>query len=165
MVVQGLTKRLSKLDAAKELEVSPTTIDRMIARGELQTEQEPKGTRYKVWVLLPDDEPLAPSGSPVEQSGDEPEDKSRDAPSLAKGESGMEELIRLRLQVKNIEDLATYRGELLHEAGRREQLLLEQLAASQKNLEAVTLALNPGPKPVEKPRRSWWPWRRNDATR
>ncbi len=121
MVVQGLTKRLSKLDAAKELEVSPTTIDRMISRGELQTEQEPKGSRYKVWVLLPDDEPLAPSGSPVEQSGD----KSRDAPSLAKGESGMEELIRLRLQVKNIEDLATYRGELLNEAGRREQLLLE----------------------------------------
>ena len=77
----------------------------------------------------------------------------------------MEELIRLRLQVKNIEDLATYRGELLNEAGRREQLLLEQLAASQKNLEAVTLALNPGPKPVEKPRRGWWPWRRNDATR
>ena len=110
-------------------------------------------------MLLPDDEPLAPSGSPVEQSGDEPEDKSRDAPSLAKGESGMEELIRLRLQVKNIEDLATYRGELLNEAGRREQLLLEQLAASQKNLEAVTLALNPGPKPAEKPRRSWWPWR------
>ena len=111
MVVQGLTRRLSKLEAAKELEVSPTTVDRMIARGELQTEQEPRGTRYKVWVLLPDDEPLAPSGSPVEQSGDESEDKSRDAPSLAKGESGMEELIRLRLQVKNIEDLATYRGE------------------------------------------------------
>ena len=161
MVVQGLTRRLSKLEAAKALEVSPTTINRMISRGELQTEQEPRGSRYKVWVLLPDDEPLAPSGSPVEQSGD----KSRDAPSLAKGESDMEELIRLRLQVKNIEDLATYRGELLNEAGRREQLLLEQLAASQKNLEAVTLALNPGPKPVEKPRRSWWPWRRNDATR
>ena len=32
MVVQGLTRRLSKLDAAKELEVSPTTIDRMITR-------------------------------------------------------------------------------------------------------------------------------------
>ena len=164
MVVQGLTKRLSKLDAAKELEVSPTTIDRMIARGELQTEQEPKGTRYKVWVLLPDDEPLAPSGSPVEQSGDEPGDK----PSVAKGESDIEELIRLRLQVKNIEDLATYRGELLNEAGRREQLLLEQLAASQKNLEAVTLALNPGhapvERPVERPRRSWWPWSRNNPS-
>ena len=75
-------------------------------------------------------------------------------------ESHTEELIRLRLQVKNIEDLATYRAELLNEAGRREQLLLEQLSASHKNLEAVTLALNPGPRPVEKPRRSWWPWQR-----
>ena len=43
MVVQGLTRRLSKLDAAKALEVSPTTIDRMIARGELQTEAGTQG--------------------------------------------------------------------------------------------------------------------------
>ena len=83
-----------------------------------------------------------------------------DEPALTIEESHTEELIRLRLQVKNIEDLATYRAELLNEAGRREQLLLEQLAASHKNLEAVTLALNPGPRPVEKPRRSWWPWQR-----
>ena len=162
MVAEGLTKRLSKLEAAKALEVSPTTVDRMIARGELQTEREPRGTRYKVWVLLPDDESVTPSGEPVEQSEDEPGDKSRDAPSVTKDESDIEELIRLRLQVKNIEDLATYRGELLNEAGRREQLLLDQLAASQKNLETVTLALNPGQKPVEKRRRGWWPWwRRN----
>ena len=41
-------------------------------------------------------------------------------------------------------------------------MLLDQLAASQKNLEAVTLALNPGHGPVEKtPRRSWWPWKRD----
>ena len=45
MVVQGLTRRLSKLDAAKELELSPTTIDRMIARGDLQTEHEARGSR------------------------------------------------------------------------------------------------------------------------
>ena len=48
MVVQGLTKRLSKLDAAKELEVSPTTIDRMISPGRTPngagTQGEP-GTR------------------------------------------------------------------------------------------------------------------------
>ena len=152
MVVEGLTRRLSKLEAAKALEVSPTTVDRMIGRGELQTEQEPRGTRYKVWVLLPDDEPDPPAGLPVEESMDEP--------SFTIEESHTEELIRLRLQVKNIEDLATYRAELLNEAGRREQLLLEQLSASHKNLEAVTLALNPGPRPVEKPRRSWWPWQR-----
>ena len=156
MVVEGLTRRLSKLDAAKALGVSPTTVDRMIGRGELQTEQEPRGTRYKVWILLPDDEPDPPAGLPVEESAD----KSVDEPALTIEESHTEELIRLRLQVKNIEDLATYRGELLNEAGRREQLLLEQLAASHKNLEAVTLALNPGPTPLKKSRRSWWPWQR-----
>ena len=64
MVVQGLTRRLSKLEAAQALEVSPTTIDRMIARGELQTEHETRGSRYKVWVLLPDDEPASPLESP-----------------------------------------------------------------------------------------------------
>ena len=53
MVVQGLTKRLSKLDAAKELEVSPTTIDRMIARGELQTEQEPRGAVIRCGCFSP----------------------------------------------------------------------------------------------------------------
>ena len=146
MVVQGLTRRLSKLDAAKELEVSPTTIDRMIGRGELQTEQEPRGSRYKVWVILPDGEP----GSPSEEPRDSPGGQSGDGPLPTMDESTMEELIRLRLQVKNIEDLATYRAELLNEAGRREQLILEQLAASQRNLEAVTLALNPGPAPLSR---------------
>ena len=107
MVAEGLTKRLSKLEAAKALEVSPTTVDRMIARGELQTDREPRGTRYKVWVLLPDDESVTPSGEPVEQSEDEPGDKSWDAPSVTRDESDIEELIRLRLQVKNIEDLET----------------------------------------------------------
>ena len=68
---------------------------------------------------------------------------------------------RLRLQVKNLEDLATYRGELLNQAGQREQLLLDQLTARQKNLASVTLALNPRHAPVERPRRSWWPWRRS----
>ena len=156
-VIQGLTRRLSKLDAAKELEVSPTTIDRMITRGELQTEQEARGSRYKVWILLPEDE----HGS----SGDSPGGE----PLSATDKSEVEELIRLRLQVKNLEDLSNYRNELLNQAGQREQLLMDQLTASQKNLASVTLALNPGHTPVERPaerpRRSWWPWKRNSDLR
>ena len=136
MVVQGLTRRLSKLDAAKELEVSPTTIDRMIARGELQTEQEARGSRYKVWVLLPEDEHGSSGNSPSGNPGGEP--------LSATDSSEAEELIRLRLQVKNLEQLADYRGELLNQAGQREQLLMDQLTASQKNLASVILALNPG---------------------
>ncbi len=157
MVVQGLTKRLSKLEAAKELEVSPTTIDRMIARGELETEQEPRGTRYKVWILLPEDE----HGSSEESPGGQPGAQAGDGEWNVTDKSEGEELIRLRLEVKNLEELATYRGELLNQAGEREQLLMEQLSASQKNLQAVTLALNPGHTLVERPRGSWWPWRRN----
>ena len=153
MVVQGLTRRLSKLEGAKELEVSPTTIDRMIARGEIQTEQEARGSRYKVWVLLPEDE----HGS----SGDPPDGQSGGEQLSATDKSEVEELIRLRLQVKNLEDLSNYRSELLNQAGQREQLLMDQLTASQKNLASVTLALNPGHAPMERPRRSWWPWRRS----
>ena len=162
MVVQGLTRRLSKLEAAKELEVSPTTVDRMIARGELQTEQEPRGTRYKVWVLLPEDE----NDSPGDSSKDSPAGQSGDGQLSATDKSEAEELISLRLQVKNLEDLSNYRNELLNQAGQREQLLMDQLTTSQKNLASVTLALNPGntpvERPVERPRRSWWPWSRND---
>ena len=78
----------------------------------------------------------------------------------ATDKSPVEELISLRLQVKNLEELSNYRADLLKEAGEREQLLMNQLAASQKNLEAVTLALNPGPTMVDKRSRPWWPWGR-----
>ena len=161
MVAEGLTKRLSKLEAAKALEVSPTTVDRMIGRGELQTEQEPRGSWYKVWILLPEDE----HGSSRDSSKDSPGGE----PLSATDRSEVEELISLRLQVKNLGELTDYRGELLNQAGQREQLLMDQLTASQKNLASVTLALNPGhtpvERPVERPRRSWWPWKRNTDLR
>ena len=48
--------RLSKLEAAMRLGVSPSTIDRMIQRGQLEAEKDPHGTRYKVWVLLDDEQ-------------------------------------------------------------------------------------------------------------
>lgn len=156
MVSQGLTRRYSKLEAAAKLDVSPTTIDRMIGRGELQTEREARGSRYKVWVMLPNDEPDSPATAPADSPADVPPDGSR----AVSDESEREDLISLRLQVKNLEDLASYRGDLLNEAGKREQLLMEQLSASQKNLEAVTLALNPGPAPAQKASRRWWPWQR-----
>ena len=76
--------RLSKLEAAMRLGVSPSTVDRMIQRGQLEAEKEPHGTRYKVWVLLDDeqtDEPGdSPPGQPVDESPDEPVDESPDEP-------------------------------------------------------------------------------------
>ena len=50
-----MTQRLTKLEAAARLDVSPSTIDRMIQRNELTIEKEPRGSRHKVWVLLEDD--------------------------------------------------------------------------------------------------------------
>ena len=50
-----MTRKVSKLDASRVLEVSPSTIDRRIERGELQIEHEPRGNSYKVWVLLDDE--------------------------------------------------------------------------------------------------------------
>ena len=43
-----MTRKVSKLDASRFLEVSPSTIDRRIERGELQIEHEPRGNSYKV---------------------------------------------------------------------------------------------------------------------
>ena len=43
--------RLSKQQAAAKLEVSTATIERKIQRGELKSEKEPHGSRYRVWVI------------------------------------------------------------------------------------------------------------------
>ena len=50
-----MTQRVTKLEAAAILDVSASTIDRMIKRGELGTETEPHGSRHKVWVLMDHD--------------------------------------------------------------------------------------------------------------
>ena len=49
-----MQQRLSKLEAAQRLGVSPSTLDRMIRRGELEIEREGRGDRAKVWVLAHD---------------------------------------------------------------------------------------------------------------
>ena len=63
-------------------------------------------------------------------------------PLPARDKSEVEELISLRLQVKNPEDLTTYRGELMNQGGEREQLLHEQLGAQPEEPDSS----NPGPE-------------------
>ena len=46
------TTRLTRQAAAERLLVSESTLDRMIRRGDLPTEKEKHGSRYKIWVLL-----------------------------------------------------------------------------------------------------------------
>ena len=76
-----MVQRLSKVDAAKVLQVHHSTVDRMIQRGELQVEREGHGRGAKVWVLLdgvaegapgdvPEGAPMAsPAGSPRSLNG------------------------------------------------------------------------------------------------
>ena len=60
-------------------------------------------------------------------------------PLPARDKSEVEELISLRLQVKNPEDLATYRGELMNQGREREQLLHEQLGAQPEEPDSSNL--------------------------
>ena len=136
-----MQQRLSKLEAAQRLGVSPSTLDRMIRRGELEIEREGRGDRAKVWVLAPGLSSDAPGGQPVD-AGPSPE-----AELAAAGE-----------QVRALQELADYRGKLLDEAEWRYRELLEELRRSQAMLEGLTRALPPGGT-EESPRgRRWWPF-------
>ena len=48
-------QRFTRQQAAKLLEVSLTTVDRMVRRGDLQMERDGPGERARVWVLLDDE--------------------------------------------------------------------------------------------------------------
>ena len=143
-----MQQRLSKLEAAQRLGVSPSTLDRMIRRGELEIEREGRGDRAKVWVLAPGLSSDAPGGQPVD-AGPSPE----------------AELAAAREQVRALQELADYRGKLLDYRGKlldeaewRYRELLEELRRSQAMLEGLTRALPPGGTEESSRRRRWWPF-------
>ena len=147
-----MTRRMTKLEAAAILDVSASTIDRMIKRGELETETEPHGSRHKVWVLMD-------QRGRRDQPGDGLLDRS-DEPAVAV----------LMQQVKGLEELVTYQREQLKDSDWRYQQLMEQLSASQKNVEALTRALPAPALDIETPEKGqevkrswWWPFRRQGA--
>ena len=179
--------RLSKLDAAARLGVSPSTIDRMIRRGELEAENEPHGTRYKVWVLF--------DGKSCDSSLDQSHDEvvSNHVPSVdpppdlsdpRHDESSLGKLTGLRERVKyaeeraqSLEELADYHKQLLADSEWRFQEVLQQLKQSQDNMATLMRAL-PAPAaepileepeqvavppvPEAPPRRwRWWPLGKN----
>ena len=61
--------RVTRNEAAAKLNISKSTLDRMIKRGELITETERHGHRHTVWVLLDDDvediSEVTPLGTPM----------------------------------------------------------------------------------------------------
>ena len=166
MSVQRYTKR----QAADRLGVSDSTLHRMVQRGELETERETRAGKTRVWVLVQEPGELSPE-SAVELSPDSEvkaqamsPDRSPPATELSPGSSPPEgdlstenEMILLRERVRNLEELAAYRAELLNQSDLRFHELLQQMATSQKSIETLTRALpEPRPEPAAKARRRWW---------
>ena len=50
-------RQLTKAEACRELAVSLSTLDRLIASGEIQVRREPRGGRHRIYVMLDDDLP------------------------------------------------------------------------------------------------------------
>ena len=160
-----MVHRLSKVDAAKVLQIHHSTIDRMIQRGELQVEREGHGSKSKVWVLL-DDALKGPSGDTSTASASSPDSSPRGSSSTPDDQPGDVsaelELATLRERVQLLEQLMENQRQQLVDADWRYQQLLEQLSASQRISENLTRSLSlPAPEVVDdKPaqHRRWWPF-------
>ena len=159
-----MAQKLTKMVAAARLDVSQSTIDRMIQRGELQIEKEPHGSRHRIWVMM-DDEEADDSANPSREVSDFPPDNSPD-PSVpsdlpSPDVSGEVEVAVLKERLKSLEELADYHRDLLKDSEWRYQQAMEQLSTSQRTVESLTRAL-PAPEPETGvvPRWSWWPFGR-----
>ena len=119
------------MEAATRLDVSLSTIDRMIQRGELQTHKEAHGSRHRLWVMLDDTQHHAPETSDV-------------SPPVI-------EVVVLRERVKHLEELADFHRQLLKDADWRYQQAMDAL----KGLPARAASAPAVPR-----RWSWWPFRR-----
>ena len=150
-----LMMRMTRHGAAARLAVSEATIDRMIKRGDLATEREPQGTRYKVWVLVDDD-----ADTPVE-TGDQAEmhyaEKTVETSGIPVYTNG-NDMTALRTEVGSLRELAEYRKKLLEDSEWRYQELLQQLKLSQENMAALTRALPPPATSAPMQPRRWWPF-------
>ena len=148
-----MTRKVSKLDASRILEVSPSTIDRRIERGELQIEHEPRGNSYKVWVLLDDEADDGPAAEAPGVAGIPGPPPNTPTDST--------EIRLLKQEVQHLQELAEYRREALNESEKRFHELLEGFNVSQRTVETLTRALNPGSadagsEVAKNGRRSWW---------
>ncbi len=152
--------KVTRKEAAARLNVSKSTLDRMIKRGELTTEAEQHGLRHTVWVVM--DEVLGDTNGRIsEVSGDTTgltpkfiEDTNGPTPDPtedASEDTGAENLA-LQAEVKGLRELVELYRERLTDADWRYQELLDHL----KN---TTPAL---PAPKDEPSRAkrwWWPFR------
>ena len=159
--------RLSRHEAAARLQVSEATIDRMIKRGELATEKESQGSRYKVWVVMSEDteDSFVSTGA---QTGLNTTDKSVetglpmvdetvDPPEPSVYTNG-DEVVALRTERDGLRGLVTYLQEHTKDAEWRYQELLQQLRLSQENVATLVRALPAADTGTPTQRRRWWPF-------
>ena len=138
--------RVTRKEASARLNVSKTTLDRMIKRGELATETEQHGLRHTVWVLMDD---------VVEDTNEDSTGNTNDhLPASSEhigGDTGAENLA-LQTEVKGLRELVDLYRERLTDADWRYQELLEQL-------KTMTKALPAAQDSAPRPNRWWWPFR------
>ena len=159
-----MKQRVSKADAERLLKKSRATIDRMISRGELETELEPHGSRHRVWVLL--DNPEV-SDEPLPEVLREASHKV--STETSHENSKIAEDATQRERMKGLEELVSYYKQQLNDSEWRYQQLLGNLSSSQRTVEAFARAL-PEPQAAAtqgaqeeagqgKQVRRWWPFR------
>ena len=155
-------QRVTRQAAAAHLHVSEATVDRMVRRGDLPTEKEPHGSRYRVWVLLDEDTVTIPGDNSV-YAGDGTADTSVDTGGNGVYSNGDGDAA-LRAELGRIRELADYRQQLLKDSEWRYHELLQQLNLSQEANMALAKALPPAiaaavpPEPAPRRRRRWWPF-------
>ena len=137
--------RVTRKEASARLNVSKTTLDRMIKRGELATEMEQHGLRHTVWVLMDDVVGDTNEDSTGNTNGHLPASSEHTG-----GDTGAENLA-LQTEVKGLRELVDLYRERLTDADWRYQELLEQLKTMTKALPAAQDA-------VPRPNRWWWPF-------
>ena len=131
-----MVQRLSKLEAARVLQVHHSTVDRMIQRGELNVEREGDGRRSKVWVLLDDppaDSPNDASEGSLDGASSSSLDSSNGSSPIIAGQpndvAADVEVAALRERVMNLENLVEHQRKDIADGDWRYQQLKVALAA------------------------------------
>ena len=138
--------RITRKEAAAKLNISKSTLDRMIKRGELITETAQHGHRHTVWVLL-DDATEDTSEVSIENTNSHLPEASEHT-----GDDTAAENLALRAEVNGLRELVDLYKDRLTDADWHYQELLEQVKTMTKSLPMAT-------EETPRPRRRWWPFR------
>ena len=156
-----MKQRISKAEACERLGKSLTSLDRMISRGELETDLEVQGNRHRVWILMDEEEKPAntlPDTLPITMPK---------ASLIASANAVLElEVVTLNERVKtlekqvgSLEELETYHRGLLTEKDRQLQEVLASLKSAQTTAQQLSAGLPALQEPTgERKNRRWWPF-------